>query len=61
MDKYTEHVIYLVITSVLIVAAYFLADSFEFLITTIFGVITFVLIITKMLKETNDNGPHRNH
>ena len=61
MDKYTEHAIYLVITSVLIVAAYFLGDSFEFLITTIFGVITFVLIITKMLKETNDNGPHRNH
>ena len=49
MDKYTEHAIYLVITSVLIVAAYFLAEPFEFLIATIFGVITFVLIITKML------------
>jgi uncharacterized membrane protein YjdF len=49
MDKYTEHAIYLVITSVIIVAAYFLADSFAFRICTIFGVIIFVLIITKML------------
>ena len=51
MDKYTEHVIYLLITSVLIVSAYFLADTFEFLIATIFGVITNVLIIVKMLKD----------
>jgi uncharacterized membrane protein len=53
MDKYTEHAIYLLITSVLIVSAYFLADTFEFLIATIFGVITNVLIIVKMLKDWN--------
>ena len=47
MDKYTENAIYLAITSVLIVAAHFLADNFQFLITTIFGVIIFVLVITK--------------
>jgi hypothetical protein len=51
MDKYTEHSIYLLITSVLIVSAYYLADTFEFLIATIFGVITKVLIIVKMLKD----------
>jgi hypothetical protein len=47
MEEYTEHAIYLIITSVVIVAAYFLADPFEFLIFTVFGVIIFVLIITK--------------
>jgi hypothetical protein len=50
MDKYTEHTIYLLITSILIVFAYFLADTFEFLIATIFGVIIYVLVIVKMLK-----------
>lgn len=50
MDKYIEHAIYLWIISVIIVASYFLATPFEFLITTIFGAIAFVLIIVKMLK-----------